>query len=457
MGCEGGKHLTFKDNFKVGLNGHLTLHSVDLVELCGRFGTPLFVFDENCLIENFERFKTAFEKVYPRVMVCYSIKTNNNVALCRILHERGAYAEVSSELDLYIALKAGFNGDKIIFDGPFKPESALRRALEEKVLLINVESLMEMERLNAVAGEMGIKQAIGIRINPFKDPHFSKYTNLVNLVNAAYCNLESRFGLSLEESHQAFKRALELENLSVEGIMTHPYHAAAKVLLPIIQTLQEDMGVKIKYLNIGGGFNPGNNLFVGSKDLIFDLLRRKIGLKSKLRNGRGASDIELIAKSVVGEIKQELEGSNEPSIILEPGRFLTSSAGILLVRVDHVKNAGGYKWVFVDGGNNLIPSFGAIELREVVVANKALSQSEEEVNLVGPLLYNEDFINLRVMLPKVSAGDVLSIFGCGSYSLSRSNQFLHPRPAAVLLNSTGKVKLIREKETFEDVLCKDRV
>lgn len=449
--------VNIKEHLGVNSVNHFTLHGVDLVSLCEKYGTPLFVFDEAVLVESFERFKMAFEKVYPRVLVCYSIKTNNNLALCRVLCERGAYAEVSSELDFHVALKAGFTGDKIIYDGPFKPEKALRKALEQRISLINVESFTEMERLNAVAGEMGVKQSVGIRINPFKEPHSLKYISLTKLINSAYCNLDSRFGFSLEESFLAFKRALDLKNLVVEGIMTHPYRVAIKVLLPMIQRLRRDLGIEIRYVNVGGGFNPGNNLFVGSKELIFDLLRRKVGLKSKLWNSNEVSDIESIAKSIVAQIKRGLEGLAEPTLIVEPGRFIASSAGILLVRVDHVKSAGGYKWVFVDGGRNLIPSFGAVELRRVVVANKATNQLEEEFNLVGPLLYNGDFIDLKVMLPKVSEGDVLSIFGCGAYSLSRSNQFLYPRPAAVMLNSKGEVRLIREKETFDDVLYKDRI
>jgi len=445
-----------EDNFKVGENGHLLLHGVDLVSLCNNHGTPLFVFDEACLVENFDRFRHAFESVYPKVMVCYSIKTNNNLAICKILRRKGAYAEVSSELDLHVASKAGFTGDKIIFDGPFKPKEALRRALEEKIALVNIESFSEMERLNDIAAEVGVKQAIGLRINPFKDPGFSKYTNIINLLNAAYCHLDSRFGFSIDDASRAFKRVMELKNLSLQAIMTHPYRAATKTLLPMIQELHEKFGVEIKYLNIGGGFNLGDASFVGSKELVFDFLRRKIGLKSKLNNEGHASNIESVAKSIVGEIKQSLGDSPEQTIIVEPGRFISSSAGILLLRVDHVKEAGGYKWVSVDGGTNLVPRFNFVELRKIIVANKATSYSNEEVNIVGPLLYAEDFISLKAALPKISEGDVLSIFGCGAYTLSRSNQFLHPRPAAVLLNSKGEVKVIRERETFEDFLYKDR-
>lgn len=449
--------MGIKKYLEVNGANHLTLHGVDLVSLCEKYGTPLFVFDEATLVENFERFKRAFESLYPKVIVCYSVKTNNNLAICKILRERGAYAEVSSGMDLHIALKAGFTGEKIIFDGPFKPEETLRKAVKEKVLIINVESFAEMERLNKIAGEFGVKQAIGIRVNTFKDPGISKYFNLMKLIDAAYCNLNSRFGFSLDEVHIAIEKALELKNLSVESIMTHPYRAATKTLLPLAHELHEKFGLTIKYLNIGGGFNPGGVRFVGSKELILDFIRQKIGLKSKLAEEVKVSDIELVARTIVSEIRQGLRDLPEPILIVEPGRFITSSAGILLVRVDHVKHAAGYKWAVVDGGTNLVPSFGAVELRKVLIANKGSDEPNSEVNIVGPLLYSEDFIALKAPLPEVCEGDICAIFGCGAYTLSRSNQFLYPRPAAVLLDIKGNIKVIREKESYEDFLFKDRV
>ena len=447
--------MTIKESLSIGKNDHLILRGIDLVELGNEYGTPLFVFDERTLTDTFEGFRRAFESIYSKMMVCYSIKTNNNLAVCKILSEKGAFAEVSSELDLQVALKAGFSGDRIIFDGPFKPEGALRKALKEKVLLINVESFGEMERLDRIAGEMGVKQPVGIRVNTFKKSNLFDNAKLVNLINAAYCNLDSRFGFSIEDAYLAFERAKKFENLRMEGVMTHPYRAATKVLLPMMREIHERFGMEMRYLNVGGGFDPGTTRFIGTTDLVYDFLRRKIGLKSKLEKENAATNVESTAKRLIGQIKEGLQGLSEPIIIVEPGRFITSGAGILLLRVDHVKDAGGYRWAMVDGGTNVIPRFNFIELRKIVIANKASSDPEEQVNVVGPLLYNEDFISLKTKLPKISEGDTLSVFDCGAYTLSRANQFLHARPAAVLLSSNGEVKVIREKETFEDFSHKD--
>lgn len=451
-------NLTFEENFAVVKNGHLALHDLDLVDLCSEYGTPLFAFDEDRLVANFERIRRAFDSVYSKVIVCYSVKTNNNLTICKTLREKNAYAEVSSELDFDTALEAGFAGDHIIFDGTFKPKEALQKALEAKVLLINVESFTEMERLNNVAGEMGVRQPIGLRINPFEDPGFHKYTSASGLIDSALCHPSSRFGFSLNDTYLAFKKAKKFENLSVEGIMTHPYHTATKYLLPIMHEIQEKLGVEIKYLNIGGGFDPGVTRSVGIGFLIIEFIRRKMGRKSRLAVERRATKVESIAKQIVEEIKQGLGGLSEPTIVVEPGKFVTASSGILLVRVDHLKEAGGYKWAIVDGGTNIVPNFlGGKELRKVIVANKASSEPEETINVVGPLLYPEDLVAFQVKLPKVSEGDILSILACGAYTLSMSNQFLYPRPAAVLLNSKGEVKVIREKETFEDFSHKDTI
>lgn len=448
--------MSIRNHLGVEKDDHLTLHGVDLVELCSRHGTPLFVFDEASLVENLERFSRAFKDSYSKMLVCYSIKTNNNLAVCRILNAKGAYAEVSSELDLYIALKAGFSGDKIIYDGPFKPKEALRKALEKRILLVNVESFNEMEDLNDISHEMGLQQAIGLRVNPFKPPGFFKSLGLRNLFEeAGYCYPSSRFGFSLEEIPKALDRLNELKNLHLECLMMHPYTKALSVLLPLLKQVKERFGFEVKYLNIGGGFNPGVSSSTSDLSLTQDYLRRKLHLKSKLDTRKSSHGIEPVARSIANKLKESLGDLREPTLIAEPGRFIVGPSGMLLLQVDHTKCAGGYKWILVDGGTNILPVI--FERHAISVANRATAPNRELVNIVGPLLYPKDFIAIKVDLPQVDKGDVLAVLDCGAYSLSSSTQFLYPRPAAVLINSKEEVKVIREKETFEDVLRKDRL
>ncbi|MCW3986035.1 MAG: hypothetical protein NWE91_06475 [Candidatus Bathyarchaeota archaeon] len=447
--------MVIKDHLSTGEDNHLTLHGVDLVDLCGKYGTPLFVFDEVSLVEDFERFRRAFESVYPKIMVCYSIKTNNNLAICRTLRKIGAYAEVASELDLFVALKSGFNGNKIIYDGPFKPKTGLQKALEEKVLLVNVESFSEMEKLNSVAGEMGLEQAIGLRVNPFKPPSFFKSLHPNNLIEAGYCYPRCRFGFSLEDVHKAFEYLRKMKNLRLECLMMHPYTKALKVLLPFMKEANEKFGFEIKYLNVGGGFDPGVSGSTGDFPLMLDFVKQKLGFKSSLDKRKNISSIESVAKSIAENVRQNLGNLSEPTLITEPGRFIAGPSGMLLLSIDHTKMAGGYKWIVVNGGTNILPLI--YDRRTTLIANRAVASNKELVNIVGPLLYPKDFIAIKMSVPRVKEDDIIAVLYCGAYSLSSSTQFLYPRPTAVLINSQGQVKVIREKETFEDVSRKDKL
>lgn len=447
--------MSIKDYVDRGEDDHLTLHGVDLVGLCNAHGTPLFVFDEKTLGESFERFHRAFKNVYSRVMVCYSIKTNNNLSICNFLREKGSYAEVGSELDLSVALKAGFSGDKIIYDGPFKPRNALRKAIENKILLINLESFKEMEMLNSLAEKEKIVQPIGLRVNPFKPPNFPRVLHVNNLLEAGYDYPVSRFGFPTTEIPKAFKHLKKMKNLRLECLMAHPYATALNVLPPIMREAHEKFGFEIKYLNFGGGFDPGVTGHTGDFLLMFDFLKRKIGLKSSLDQKRETRSIESIAETLSKGIRQRLGNLPEPSLITEPGSYLVGPSGMLLLRVDHIKMAAGHKWTIVDGGTNLLPVIH--DRREVLIASRTHESNREQTNIVGPLLYPKDFVAIRVLMPRVEQDDIIAVLYCGAYSLSSSTQFLYPRPPAVSISPHGKVKIIREKETFEDVTEKDKL
>ena len=438
-------------------DSHLALHQIDLMDLCDKYGTPLFVFDEDHLVHNYQRFHQAFEHNYPKVIVCYSVKTNNNLTICRILQEQGAYAEVGSALDLYVADKAGFSGDHIIFDGIFKPEAALRKALEKRVLLVDVESFTELERLDRIAGDMGIEQAVGLRISAFTPR--SSFTNIHprNLIDTIGGHPESRFGFPLAEAFSAFQSASELTNLRVIGIMTHPYHGAITRLAPLIRKVHDHLGIDIAFVNVGGGFNPGTTRSVNYSDLVLDLVREKVGGRSRLdEQNRDVPTIESVAKRLSDSMKRELKGLPTPILITEPGQFIAGSAGILLLRVDHIKIIGGDKWIIVDGGTNLVPIANIFTRRDIVVVNQASLTQKELVNIAGPLLYRDDILALKTPLAPVNEGDIIAVFDCGAYTLSSSTQFLHPRPPAVLVNSKKEVQKIRARETARDILRNDQ-
>lgn len=431
-------------------NNYLSIRGVNLADLCDKYGTPLFVFDEARLKENYRSFHDTFSRYYPKTIVCYSIKTNNNLAICKILRQEGAYASASSGLDLYVARKAGFPSQRVILDGLCKSETELVEAIQSNVPLINVESFSELESVDEIAEKLGVTQDIGIRVN------ISKTQGLTHkLSEAIYCHPASRFGFSIENAHLAFKRATKLKHIRVTGIMAHPYHQAADILVPYAKRIQDDFGIKIQYINFGGG--PGKNPTLGIFDLAADLLRRKLGLKSKLDREKRSFDLcsylESSSKAIAKAIRKEFGDLSEPSVVFEPGRAIVGSAGLLLFQVKCIKEAAGYKWVVVNGGTNLIPDFW--ERREIQIVNRRPSPSLETVNLVGPLLYPNDFIAIKKRLPRIQEGDILALFDAGAYSLSMSTQFLYPRPAVVLIDLNGRSVKIRQNENYEDVLRMD--
>ena len=398
-----------ESRFDATASGHLRLHGIDLIDTCCNWGTPLLVFDGDRIRENFIRFRQAFEKNYQKTMVCFSIKTNSNLAICSLLEQIGAGAEICSELDLYAAIKAGFEPDRVVLDGPFKPEGLLRDAVDKGVALVNVESLSELERLNRIANELKRRQRVGLRVNLTKPGFFKS-------------DPSSRFGFSMEEAFNVLQHVEKYGNLDVNGIMAHPYLGASEIFLPFIKRLHDKLKLQFEFVNFGGGFHS-------------------------------AANIEQIAKSLTDSVKKTL--SWEPTIVLEPGSFIVNDAGIALLSVVQVKEVGGRKWVVVDGGVNVLPA--PDEKRIPWVANRMTSTSKDVVSIVGPIPAPCDYISTEARVSEVHEGDIIAVSNSGAYTLGYSSQFLYPRPYAIMVTREKGVTKIREKESFEDVLRMDRV
>jgi len=179
-----------------------------------------------------------------------------------------------------------------------------------------------------------------------------------------------------------------------------------------------------------------------------------VGLRSKLDDKKESIDIDGIARTIIDDVKQWLGNTWRPIIVLEPGRYFVGDAGVLLLRVGHVKKSAGYKWIIADGGTNLLPNMW--ERHDIRVVNRASAQPRETVNVAGPLPYANDFVAIKQHLPEIREGDILAVLEAGAYTLSNSNEFLYPRPSAVLLSPGGMVAEIRESGTHEDVCRKDR-
>jgi diaminopimelate decarboxylase len=431
--------LMLKPHFSVNPAGHLVIGGVDAVELAEQFGTPLYVMDEQHVREKYRRFHRAFSERWSKMLVCYALKANSNSAVVKILQSEGAGADVSSETELRIALRAGIQGDRMVFNGNYKTPRELEMAIANEVL-INVDSFQELEAVDKVASRLGKRAWIGFRINP--DVKAPTHPYLATGLR------ESKFGFDVAsgQAFEAYKLAAKMKNVEVVGIHANigsqildaaPFAEEAEKLMSLVAEVKEKLGISISIVDLGGG----------------------IGIPYK------PDESELqpweVAELVVGTVKRVVEekGLVEPTLILEPGRYLVGDAGVLLARVGYIKERPGMPaWIAVDAGMNALlrPAlYGAYH--HIELANKMNEKNEEVVNVAGPLCESGDFLGKERKLPKVEQGDLAVIFDVGAYGLVMATQHTaQPRPAMVLVNG-DRAEVIRKRETYEDLTRLDKI
>jgi diaminopimelate decarboxylase len=431
--------LMLKPHFKVNVRGHLVIGGCDAVELTERFGTPLYVVDEQRVRENYRRFRRAFAERWPSVLVCYALKANSNLAICKILQSEGAGAEVSSRNELRNALKVGIPGGRMVFNGNYKTNPELELAITNNVL-INVDNFRELETIEQVALRVGKKARIGFRVNPdVKAPtHPYIATGL----------RESKFGFDVASGQalDAYKLASRMKNVEVVGIHSHigsqlldaaPFEEEAKRLMALVAEVKEELDIYLQFIDLGGG----------------------LGIPYKPEDRELPP--EQVAERVVKVIEKEVKGKDLPklTLILEPGRYIIADASVLLAEVGHTKHRPGMPdWVAVDAGMNALirPAlYGAYH--HIEIANRITEKNSKLFNVAGPLCESGDFLGKRRKLPPVKPGDLAVIFDIGAYGLAMSSQHTaKPRPAMVLAN-LRKAELVRERETYEDLTRLDRI
>ncbi|MDY6966197.1 MAG: diaminopimelate decarboxylase [Halobacteriota archaeon] len=404
---------------------HLMVGGADTVELAEQYETPIYVTDEAQLRNNFRAYRSAF----PDADIYYAAKANWNLAILKILSEEGSGADVFSSGELHIALMAGISKDKILFNGNSKTDLELKMALDSGVK-ISVDSLDELEALSKIASENDHVADIAFRVNPDVSPdtHPKISTGL----------RRSKFGIPHEEVVDAYKRADDLPNINPIGIHCHigsqildisVYREAVDRMMNLVEEVSSF--IDIDFIDLGGGLGieycKGTKAPVPSE--LADIMLSGV-------NGRSRS---------IGI---------DPKLIIEPGRSIVGDTTILLSRVNTVKRA--YKnFVGIDAGFNLLIRPAMYDAyHEVVVANKADEGAVDTYTVVGPICETGDIIASDRELPKVEKGDLIAIMDAGAYGFSMSSQYNgRPRCAEVLV-CNGKTSLIRERETFEDLVGK---
>jgi len=417
---------------EVNNKGHLTVGGCDTVELAAEFGTPLYLFDEHSLRSKCAEFKEEFGHRYADTTVIYACKAFINKALATIFKEEGLGLDVVSAGELSIAQSVGFPLDKVYFHGNNKSAEELKLALKWHIGRIVVDNFHELHQLSEIATGQHCKADILLRLSPGVDPHTHKYITTGNL--------DSKFGFPLSSGEEAVTTALSAPNLNLVGLHFHigslifeiePYQQAIEVILNFAAEMKRKHNFELKELNIGGGFAIQYTPDSPAPPI--------------------SAYAEVIAPKIIQQC-QELKLAL-PHLVIEPGRSTVGRAGMALYQVGATKDIPGVRrYVSVDGGmaDNIRPAlYGA--KHDAVVANKMKEKEAGEVTIAGKFCESGDVLIRDVALPPVSAGDIIAIADCGAYCLSMASNYNASLKPPIVLVKEGKARLIRRRETYEDL------
>jgi diaminopimelate decarboxylase len=416
-----GQSVLTAAGFARTASGELVCEGVSLESIASAVGTPVYVYSSRAIREQFDALDRALSPVPHRLH--YSMKANSNLAVLRLLQERGAGVDIVSGGELYRAREAGFSPDAIVFSGVGKSEQELREALAAGILMFNVESFFELEQLNDVAGSMGMRAPIALRVNPevqVDTPHH--YTRTGERGN--------KFGIPIDEALEAARQALAMPHIELRGLDMHigsqvfrlePYRDGLDRLLDLYRQMRGIGASEIRYLDIGGGFA------VAYED-------------------EQPMDLDALAAALLPQIQE-----SGLSLIVEPGRFIVGNAGVLLARVMHRKKAGGKEYIISDAGmNDLVrPShYDAYHAVEAVHARTTRSI----VDVVGPVCESGDFFALDREVDDVDTGDLIVVRTTGAYGYVMSfNYNSRPRVAEVLVDG-DRFAVVTRRESYEDLV-----
>ena len=427
------------ENLSVNENGHLTAGGIDTVELAKKYGTPLYVMDEQLIRKSCRSFKSSIDKFYGgNGLVCYASKAFCCKEMCRIMKEEGIGLDVVSIGELYTAVKSGFDCDKICFHGNNKTNEELEFAVENNIGHIIVDNISELERLSAIAKAKGVTAKIMFRIKPGIDAHTPNFVKTGQI--------DSKFGFALEtgEAFDAVKKAVESENIILRGLHCHigsqifdiePFESASEVMLKFIAKIKNELGFEIKELNLGGGF--GIKYLESHDPVPYETYMERVS-------------------ETVHKCCKELE-INLPFILIEPGRSIAGPAGITLYTVGARKEIPNIRtYVSIDGGMCDNPRYILYQSEyEAIVANKASQPRDEKVTIAGKCCESGDLIGENMPLQHAESGDIIAVCATGAYNYSMSSNYNRiPKPPVVFINN-GESRIVIKKETLDDIIRND--
>lgn len=427
------------DCLNVNEKGHLEIGGCDTIDLAEKYGTPLYVVDENEIRKNCRAFVKSIEDNYNgHGTVAYASKAFSCMEMYRICKQENMSIDTVSAGEIYTALKAGFPAERIFFHGNNKTLDEIEFALDNNVGRIVVDNLTELEKIEKAAKKRNITAKIMFRIKPGIDAHTHSFIRTGQI--------DSKFGLALEngEAMVGVKRALALKNVELCGLHCHigsqifdisPFELAAEVMMDFIAKIKEEIGAEIKELNLGGGF----------------------GIKYTEEDKPAPYSDYMNRVAAVIKKKAEEHSMELPFIIIEPGRSIAGAAGITLYTVGAVKEIENVRtYVSIDGGMTDNPRYILYQSTyEILCANKANEPKTEKITLAGKCCESGDLIQENAMIQKVVPGDTIAVLSTGAYNYSMASNYNRIGRPAVVMTNNGESRIIVNRESFEDLVRND--
>lgn len=410
--------FTFKDN-------ELYCEDVRVAEIAKKIPTPFYLYSYKTLIDHYKKLEAAFRPLRP--LICYSVKSNSNIAVLRALVKNGAGLDIVSGGELYRARLAGVNPYKVVYAGVGKRHDEIEDAIKFGILLFNVESEGELAEIQMAAHKFGKTVNVALRINP--DVVAKTHAHIVTGKG------DTKFGLDFRTALRVFNSHKKYPNLNIRGVHIHigsqivssqPFVAAIKKVLQFLKKGR----IKIDYFNIGGG----------------------LGIIYSIENPQTA---KVFAQNVLPMLKK-----SGLKIILEPGRFISGNSGILVTKVLYTKTTLSNKFVIVDSGmSDLIrPSLYTAYHKIIPIrVHYNSSETSEKVDVVGPICESGDFLGKDRLLPEMHKGDLLAVMGAGAYGFTMSSNYNSRPRAAEVMVIKGEVYTVRNAETYKDLVSGESI
>ena len=400
----------------------LYCENVKVRDLAEKFGTPLYVYSYNTLVNHFMKLKDAFKSIKP--LICYSVKANSNLAILKALVNQGAGLDIVSGGELFRAKKAGCPPERIVYASVGKTAYEIEEAIKSGILFFNVESFSELKNIQHIARRLKRRVNVALRINPDVEPKTHKYITTGKLTN--------KFGIDFKTAKRIILLARGFSHVKIAGLHIHigsqitrvePFVAAITRVIRFISALKRDR-INLEYLNIGGGLG-----------IVYD------------------KEMPQTARKFAGKILPLLKKSGL-KIIMEPGRFIAGNSGILVTKVLYVKNTPKKKFIIVDGGmNDLIrPALYEAYHQILPLEGRGIGKGRsEKADVVGPICESGDFFAKDRILPKVDEGDYLAVMGAGAYGFSMASNYNSRLKAQEVMVVKNKVFVIRKRESYGDL------